>query len=256
MKHGDFSKLVENYLLRPAYSQNVLNAMLRYTCHDNVEDFCAAEVGAGTGKLTKMIADQNLVVDAIEPNDEMRAQGINYTKACPTVSWRKGSGEETGLASSGYHWVAMASSFHWTDPERSLPEFHRILKPGGFLSVLWNPRDIERSKLHMRIERRIEEMIPELKRVSSGAKKHAPDWSETLTGTGHFKDVVFIEGTHEERMTTDRYMGVWRSVNDIRVQAGEERFEAILRAIEKEISGLSEILVPYKTRSWTAARIS
>lgn len=54
-----------------------------------------------------------------------------------------------------------------------------------------------------------------------------------------------------ENMTKERYMGAWYSVNDIRVQAGEERFGQILEMIEKKINHLDMITVPYKIRAWT-----
>ena len=56
-------------------------------------------------------------------------------------------------------------------------------------------------------------------------------------------------------MSKDRYMGAWRSVNDIRAQAGEENFKLILKKIEKKLDGMDSIDVPYKMRSWTAKRI-
>lgn len=53
-------------------------------------------------------------------------------------------------------------------------------------------------------------------------------------------------------MTKERYMNIWRSVNDIRVQAGEDRFERILHKIENIIKSEEQIVVPYKSRAWTA----
>lgn len=52
-------------------------------------------------------------------------------------------------------------------------------------------------------------------------------------------------------MTKERYLGAWLSVNDIQVQAGKERWEKILLMIDKEISSMNELEVPYKTRAWT-----
>lgn len=61
-----------------------------------------------------------------------------------------------------------------------------------------------------------------------------------------------MECEHEEVMTKERYMNIWRSVNDIRVQAGEDRFERILHKIENIIKSEEQIVVPYKSRAWTA----
>ena len=63
-----------------------------------------------------------------------------------------------------------------------------------------------------------------------------------------------MEHEHEEQMSVERYMGAWRSVNDIQVQAGPERFQAVLEAIEQRVAGMPMVPVPYKIRSWTARR--
>lgn len=60
-----------------------------------------------------------------------------------------------------------------------------------------------------------------------------------------------MECVHEELMSKERYMNIWRSVNDIQVQAGKEGFLRILNNIENKISHLNEIAVPYKSRAWT-----
>ena len=148
----------------------------------------------------------------------------------------------------------MGSSFHWVDSNRGLPEFHRILQPGGHFTCLWNPRNIRDNEFHQGIEARIHEIVPNIKRVSSGAQKHTLDWNDVLPSTGHFEDVVFVEGLHEVHMTPDRYLGAWKSGNDIQVQAGPERWPKVLDAIAECIEGLETVVVPYRTRSWTARR--
>jgi len=254
MKHGDFTELAKNYISRPAYSHAVINGLVRYMSL-TAENMKMADVGAGTGKLTKELLSLGITVDAVEPNDSMRKEGLKYTSDF-TVNWSRGTGELTGLTDKTYDWATMASSFHWTDPEKSLPEFHRILKDDGFFTIIWNPRDIQRSELHTTIENKIYEIVPELNRVSSGGKSHTQDWYRVLPSTGHFKDVMFMEMEHEEVMSKERYMRAWRSVNDIRVQAGEGRFNTILNEIETIIAPLDEVVVPYKMRSWTVQKVN
>ena len=98
----------------------------------------------------------------------------------------------------------------------------------------------------------IHDMVPDLKRVSSGSSKHTSDWQEVLVSTGHFKDVIFVEANHEIAMSKGRYLQAWRSVNDIQAQAGQELFDVILESIEGKIDHLDKVVVPYKTRAWTA----
>jgi ubiquinone/menaquinone biosynthesis C-methylase UbiE len=251
---GDFTNLAKQYVNRPAYDTVLLNEILALMKKD-VKKIILADVGAGTGKLTKVLAEMGVnKICAVEPNDAMRAEGIVYTKEFPFINWTTGSGEDTGLPSDSVNWVTMASSFHWTDPAKSLPEFYRILRSKGFFTILWNTRNVSASALHAEIEERIKTIVPELKRVSSGGQAYAKNWEQVLVSTGHFTDVRFIETDYLETMTKERYMNAWRSVNDIQAQAGPERFEQILDMIEQTIAPLGEVAVPYKMRSWTAQR--
>ena len=145
----------------------------------------------------------------------------------------------------------MGSSFHWTDSVQAVKEFYRILVPGGFFTAIWNPRDIESSELHKRIEDAVYSEVPNMKRVSSGKTVTTAEMKEKLLVGGYFKDILFMEAPHTELMAKERYMNIWKSVNDIRVQAGEEGFLKILEKIEKIIAEFDEIEVPYLSRSWT-----
>lgn len=255
MKQGDFSKLAKQYINRPAYSELLLINILKtidYTHKKN--NFQIVEVGAGTGKLTKMLLEIGLNVIAIEPNDAMREEGILYTKDYNSIKWIKGSGEETSLDSNIADWVIMASSFHWTDHNKSLPEFARILKENGYFTAIWNPRNIKISKFHTKIEQNIKNIVPELKRVSSGSQS-TKEWEYILTSTNNFKNCIFMETDHVENMSKDRYLGAWHSVNDIQSQAGTERWKEIIEMIENETRDLDIIKVPYKIRAWTVKKI-
>jgi ubiquinone/menaquinone biosynthesis C-methylase UbiE len=255
MRQGDFTKLAKHYINRPAYSMKLIESLLKIMDHSQKkDDFQIVEVGAGTGKLTKMLLEMGLNVIAVEPNDAMRDEGILYTSDFDNVTWLKGSGEETNITSNSADWVVMASSFHWTDPKKSLPEFSRILKEDGCFTAIWNPRNIEISEFHTNIENNIKHIVPELKRVSSGSQS-TKQWEYVLTQTGDFEDCLFLETDYIEVMSKDRYMGAWHSVNDIQAQAGEERWQQIISMIQKEIETLEFIEVPYKIRAWTVKKI-
>ena len=254
LEHGNFTKLATDYRHRPGYSQQLLRAIL--AVHRETHNVSAiADVGAGTGKLTKQLCE--LAADsvvAVEPNDAMRSEGVEFTNGLLNVQWLKGSGENTTLPDNSVDWVLMGSSFHWVDLAQGLSEFNRILRPGGAFTAVWNPRDLERSALQAKIDARVKEMIPDLKRVSSGGPTSSKDWLTLLVSTGKFKDAIFMEARHEEKMSPARYMGVWNSVNDMQVQAGPERWPQILDMIQAEIAGLDVVVVPYATRAWTAWR--
>ena len=254
MELGDFSNLAKDYINRPGYSLDVLRVIGRNAGMDR-RDFRVADVGAGTGKLTENLKELGLTGCAVEPNDAMRAEGIKLFASDPSFEWFKGSAEHTGLPDNSFDWVLMGSSFHWTDAQLALEEFHRILKPGGYFTAIWNPRNIEGNELHEKIENMIAEEVPGLKRVSSGAKKNIGDIEGKLLSTKYFSNLFFVEAEHEVIMSKERYIGAWRSVNDIQTQAGPERFEIILKKIEEIIEPYPEIIVPYKSRAWTVQYI-
>jgi ubiquinone/menaquinone biosynthesis C-methylase UbiE len=249
MIQGDFTKLAKDYIFRPGYSINVLKMLKSHI--GNGRPILVADVGAGTGKLTANLIELGLEGYVVEPNDAMREEGIKQLGHISQFQWFSGTAEETGLPDSSVDWVLMGSSFHWTDYKQALKEFHRILKPKGFFTAIWNPRDIERSEREQRIERKIKEIVPDLSRVSSGAKSYTLDLETKLLSTEYFEDLIFVEAPHEEIKPVESYLGAWRSVNDIQAQAGPERFERILNMIEHEIKGNVLVSVPYRSRSWT-----
>lgn len=252
MKAGDFTGLAGDYSQhRPDYSASVLNALLGLLGKPVAEvDFI--DVGAGTGIWTRMVCHKGVrTATAIEPNDDMRASGIADSRETP-IRWQKGSAENTGLADRSCDWLSMASSFHWADFDAATREFARVLRPGGRFTALWNPRYIEANPLLVEIEAHLDTLRPGIKRVSSGRSGVTETLTERLWDSPCFDDVVYLEGRHVIAMTPERYLGAWRSVNDLRVQLGAEKFNAFLAFVAERIAGLETIEATYLTRAWSA----
>lgn len=120
---------------RPVYPPEAIAAIL-----DNLGDpstLVAADVGAGTGISARLLADWGVQVLALEPNAQMRQTARPH----PRVQMVSATAEQTGLADSSVDLIVCAQAFHWFEPEASLAEFHRILKPSGRLALMWNSRD-------------------------------------------------------------------------------------------------------------------
>jgi len=96
-----------------------------------------ADIGAGTGKLTRQLREHGRDVIAVEPSAGMREQ---LRRAVPEVPVLGGTGEQIPLAEQSVDAVLVAQAWHWVDPERAVPEVARVLAPGGRLGVLWNRR--------------------------------------------------------------------------------------------------------------------
>ena len=186
-------------------------------------------------------------VTAVEPNDDMRAAGI-ADSANTTIRWLAGQAEQTGAPNGSCDWLTMASSFHWTNFDAATREFHRLLRPQGRFTALWNARLIETNPLLVEIEAHLDAMRPNIKRASTDMKETL---SLRLWSSPWFEDVVYMEGRHDISMTPERYLGVWRSVNELRVQLGEQQFDAFLDFVEQRVAGERSIKATYTTRAWT-----
>lgn len=133
---GRFSDRADDYVkYRPGYPAAAFDAML-----DGLGDparLTAADVGAGTGISARLLAARGVRVIAVEPNREMREAAAPD----PRITWREGTGEATGLPDTSVGLVLCAQSFHWMRAPEAIPEFHRVLTPGGRLAMMWNNRD-------------------------------------------------------------------------------------------------------------------
>lgn len=134
-----FSGLAGVYAgFRPTYPA----AAIQWVLEGCVRPARVADVGCGTGISSRLLAEQGAMVIGIEPNDDMRRQaGPEPPPRQGQVEYRAGTAERTGLEDGGVDVVACAQSFHWFDAARALREFHRILKRGGRLALMWNIKD-------------------------------------------------------------------------------------------------------------------
>jgi SAM-dependent methyltransferase len=99
-----------------------------------------ADVGAGTGIFTRMLARTGAVVHAVEPNGSMLAALIEGLSPSSTIRTHRRPAEATNLSDSSIDLVTAAQAFHWFDQDAVGREFRRILRPRGAVALVWNER--------------------------------------------------------------------------------------------------------------------
>lgn len=141
-----FSTKAEKYAkYRWDYAPNAIKEIIDIT--QLSANLCIADIGAGTGILTKHFIGKAQRIYAIEPNAEMR-QILEYELgAAPSVFVIDGSAEVTKLPQESVNLITVAQSIHWFDPEPARKEIRRILKNSGWLAILRNYGTGELNKL-------------------------------------------------------------------------------------------------------------
>lgn len=134
-----FSDRVRNYVrYRPGYPPAVLDVLRVET--GLAPAHAVADVGSGTGISARLFLDAGNTVRAVEPNAEMRTAAEAMLGAVPRFRSVAGSAEATTLGDASVDYVVAAQAFHWFDPPAARREWLRILRPGGWMVLLWNSR--------------------------------------------------------------------------------------------------------------------
>jgi ubiquinone/menaquinone biosynthesis C-methylase UbiE len=241
----DYTALADAYLKRPDYADAAIDAMLSIAGAEKGDKFC--DVGAGVAHLTLMLAARGLEVVAVEPNDAMRANGINRTAELTNVCWHEGTGEQTGQAAQFFDMVTFGSSFNVCDRQLALKETARILKPRGWFACMWNHR-----LLSDPIQAEIESIIKS--RVQGyGYGTRREDQTQVIDESGLFGPVVHLDSRVMHEQTISECVEAWRSHATLERQAGAA-FLDVVKAIEEFLMGLGKesIQIPYSTNIWVA----
>lgn len=197
----------------------------------------AADIGAGTGKMSELLARAGLLVNAVEPSEAMRAQASSVEG----VTWHEGLAEETGLPNGAYDIVVFAQSWHWMDPERAGLEAARILAPGGVLAIVWNQMAVSIPWVHR------------LTRIMRSGDVHRPD--KPPTPGGGFEPMTLTQVAWEDRMTPEEILalGTTRSSYIRSSEAGRARMQENLRWYLYDHLGHApgeQVTIPYATLVW------
>ena len=202
------------------------------------------DVGAGTGLSSRWAASWAASVIGIEPNDEMRA--VAESRPAPGIEYRQGRAERTGLPDASADVVLVVQAMHWMEPEPTLAEVARILRPGGVLAVVdadWPPvagvARAERAWAHL--HRRVRVLEARLARGETAGELRRPITSDDPTLVDddlvdpHRNRVMpgglrsWSKAAHLQRLTASGFFAYTREVVMMGAHGGgAERFKALM----------------------------
>ncbi|WP_347111220.1 methyltransferase domain-containing protein [Paenarthrobacter sp. S56] len=235
---GSFQDGGEHYdRVRPGYPADSVDWLLPAHAEN------AADVGAGTGKFTRLLLDRGLHVVAVDPSADMLAQ---LRKACPEVQEAlEGTAEVTGLADSTFDVVSVAQAWHWCDPHRASTEIARILRPEGTLGLIWNQLDTSVPWVHR------------LSRIMHAGDVHKPGFRPVVGP--EFTDLEDHVTVWEDKVSPEDIMELAKS-RSYYLRAGEATRAKVLGNLEwylHEHLGHAPgepLGLPYVTQTWRARK--
>lgn len=221
-----FSSRVDNYVkYRPGYPDEIV-PLLASECGLRL-DTVVADVGSGTGILTRLFLDNGNRTFAVEPNAPMRAAAEALLGADTNLVSVAGTAEDTGLESESIDLVTAGQAFHWFDACRARDEFRRVLRPGGWVVVIWNDRKTGATPFLGDYEEFLHTHGTDYAEVQHKTRKS--EQLDKFFGAGEYQRRVF---QNEQRFDCAGLRGRTLSSSYVPDQS-HPRFSAMLAALEK-----------------------
>jgi SAM-dependent methyltransferase len=232
---------------RPDYPDEMLNWLRRDL--EIGPSKTAIDLGAGTGKFTKLLLQTDARIIAVEPVDAMRAE---LAASLPGVRVIAGTAQSMALSNGTGDAVICAQAFHWFATELALAEIHRVLKPGGRLGLVWNVRDDS------------VDWVAAITKIITPYEGDAPryykgDWRRPFAGR-LFSDLIEARFAYQhlgtaQQVIVDRFLSVSFIAalpDDERLRVAEQLNELI--STHPELRGRETISFPYQTHAYQCSR--
>jgi SAM-dependent methyltransferase len=219
---------------RPGYPKTAVRWMLGglgVSARSTVVD-----LGAGTGKLTRMLVRSGAQVIAIEPVPAMRR---TFARMLPGVSIIDGTAESMPLASGSVDAVTAAQAFHWFATRRAVDEIHRVLRPDGGLGLIWNRRDLRDP---------LQAALDAIVRPHRGvAPAHERDqWRQVIDGNPRFRPAGERQFKQGQPVDAEGVVDRVLSTSFI-ASLGEPARSQVIRQVRDVIGDHSELILRYVT---------
>jgi SAM-dependent methyltransferase len=222
--------------LRPGYSEDAVAWLL--TTATRAHDGLVADVAAGTGKFTRMLASAGVAVIAVEPSATMRTVLRSVTRV-PVIA---AIAEGLPFPNGAFACVCIAQAFHHLDQARTLSELHRVVAPGAYLALVWNVyegTDLLKQAMDRIIDRYIDPGWP---------AAVFGDWRAALDGTPLFEAVESRSFQHPHRLPAAGMAALLLTSADVASLPGDVR-RAFAREVDTLASTLpSEVVIQAVTR--------
>ena len=226
---GTFDEAAADYELgRPGYPEELLGWIGQW---GHLQTGCTVvDLGAGTGKLTRVLVKSDANIIAIEPLEGMRQE---FARLLPDTELLDATAEAIPLPDSSVHMVTCGQSFRWFATDEALEEIARVLCPGGELVLAFNSYDDSKP-----IQRR----LTEIQRVAADETiedKPGASWREVLLGNANFKLIGEVTLANEHIVDRAGLLGRLRSSSQF-ARLPSVRQDELIAGLEGMLEGEGE----------------
>jgi SAM-dependent methyltransferase len=194
-----FSDRAETYAkYRPGYPDEMLQFLETVVA----PPAAVADIGSGTGILTRQLLKSGYGVWAVEPNEAMRTTAERTLSGYPACRSIDGTAEATTLEDRSVDLITCAQAFHWFDPVQTRLEFSRILKSEGWVALLWNERQEDASPINQAYDDLLKAMASDYQNVS-----HRRIGAEDIRAFFAPGDVQLRTFANNQTLDCDRFLG-------------------------------------------------
>ena len=229
---------------RPDYPQKAVDALV--AALGIGRGTTVVDLGAGTGKLTRLLVPTGARVVAVEPLAGMRAE---LARQVARVEVRDGTAHAMPLRDGSVDAVVAAQAFHWFADEDALAEIHRVLRSGGGLGLMWNVRDVSVPWVA-----RLTEILDPY--AADDVPRHRrDDWREVLEATDRFTFLEERHFPHAQVVDAGSIRDRVGSISFVAALPDAERDAVLDRAAALVAAEPPPVTIPYDTRVyWCRAR--
>jgi SAM-dependent methyltransferase len=239
-----FSSTAELYeRVRPSYPPEAIDWLVARA--GLVPGTTVVDVGAGTGKLTRLLVATGARVVAVEPLAEMRAA---LAAAVPGTTAIDGTAEDLPLPDGTANTITCAQAFHWFDLARALPELHRALAADGLLVLIWNTRDLDDP-----LQNALEDLIAPYRGDVSGQLHDA--WRPPLEASALFGTIEQRSFRNDQIVSADEVVERVATTSFVAVLSPEERKALLGRVRTLVARDERPFPYPYRTDVYVVPRL-
>ena len=237
---------------RPTYPVELLEEILSAT--GIPKDGSILEIGSGTGKATELFAPRGYSILCIEPGRHLADIARKKLETFPRVKFQITTFEDWEDDGERFDLVISAQAFHWVAQEIRYQKTASVLKPLGYLAILYNHYLPLEDSVRQKLNQVYQQYAPELASDQPAAHKDIQFWTDELSENDYFDLIAVKRFPWKQNYGTQQYLGLLNTYSD-HLRLPEERLRQLFAGVKEVLEQEGgEIEKPYQAVAYIARK--